>query len=189
MALLKEYMDDDFTLNFLQTGYSYKQISDYYEGLNPDVLGLSARSFRYCCKLNNLTRLSDDYVTGIIHYLINNYGQSYGRRMMQGSMHSLLGIIAGSVSQRTVSRALQLVARVAHLPRAQDTLERQNPVPYFSPYFGCKGHLDQNEKISQEYGSTHVLMIDRCSRLATGYASMRVKNRILIYEFVKTNSL
>ena len=55
------------------------------------------------------------------------------------------------------------------------TLERQNPAPYFSPYFGYKGHFDQKEKISQEYGCTHVLMIDRRSRLATGYTTCESK--------------
>ena len=184
MASLKEYVDDGFILNLLQRGYSYKQISDYYQGLYPDVRGLSARTFRRYCKLNNLTRLSDDDVTGIVRHLVNNYGHSYGRRMMQGSIRSLLGITAGAVSQRRVSRALQLVAPVAQQARAQDTLERQNPVPYFAPYFGYKGHFDQNEKIAQDYGCTHVLMIDGCSRLVTGYASMPVKNPILIYEFV-----
>ena len=47
MASLKEYVDDDFTLDFFQRGYSCKQISDYYQGLNPAVPGLSARSFRH----------------------------------------------------------------------------------------------------------------------------------------------
>ena len=115
-------MDDDFILNLLQRGYSYKQISDYYQGLNPAVCGLSARSFRSYCKLNNLTRLSDDDVTVIVHHLVNNYDHSYGRRMMQGSIRSLLGITVGVVSQRRVSRGLQLVAPVAHQARAQDTL-------------------------------------------------------------------
>ena len=46
MASLKEHGDDHFTQFFLQTGYSYKQISNYYQGLNPAVRGLSARSFR-----------------------------------------------------------------------------------------------------------------------------------------------
>ena len=55
MTSLKEYVDDYFIRNLLQTGYSYKQISDYYQGLYPDVRGLSARSFRRYCKLNNLT--------------------------------------------------------------------------------------------------------------------------------------
>ena len=115
-------MDDDFILNLLQRGYSYKQISDYYQGLNSAVCGLSARSFRSYCKLNNLTRLSDDDVTVIVHHLVNNYDHSYGRRMMQGSICSLLGITVAVVSQRRVSRGLQLVAAVAHQARAQDTL-------------------------------------------------------------------
>ena len=104
--------------------------------------------------------------------------------MMQGSIRSLLGRTASAVSQRRVSRALQLFAPVTHQARAQDTLVTQNPFLYFAPYLGYKGHFDQNEKIAQEYGCTHVLMIDGCSRLVTGYTSMLVKNPILIYEFV-----
>ena len=100
---------------YYKEGFSYKQISDYYQGLRAAVRGLSARSFRRYCKLNNLTWLSDDDVTGIVHHLVNNYDQSYGRR-------SLLGITVGAVSQRRVSIALQLVAPVAHQERAQDTL-------------------------------------------------------------------
>ena len=60
---------------------------------------------------------------------------------------------------------------------AQNTLERENPVPYFAPYLGYKGHFDQNEKIGQDYGCTPLLMIDGCFRLATRYASMPVKSR------------
>ena len=184
MASLKEYVDDDFILNLLQKGYSYKQISDYYQGLNPAVRVLSPRSFRRYCKLNNLTQLSDNDVTGTVHPLVNNYGHSYRRPMMQGSIRSLLGITAGAFSQRRVSRALQVVAPVAHQARAQDTLERQNPVLYFAPYFWYKGHFDPNEKIGQDYGYTHVLTIVGCSSLITGYASMPVENPILIYDFV-----
>ena len=92
--------------------------------------------------MNNLTGLSDDDVTGIVHHLVNNYGHSTGRRMMQGRIHSSLEITAGAVSQRRVSEALKLVALVAHQARSQDTLERQNPVPYFAPHFGYKGHFD-----------------------------------------------
>ena len=124
MASLNEYVDDDFIPNLLQWGYSYKQVSDYYQGLHPDVYGLSARSFRRYCKLNNSSRVSDDDVMGVVHHLVNNYGHSYGRRMMQGSIRSLLRITAGAVSQRWVSRTLQLVAPVAHQTRAQDTLKR-----------------------------------------------------------------
>jgi len=45
-------------------------------------------------------------------------------------------------------------------------------------------HMDQNEKIGQRFGCTHVAMIDGCSRMICGYSSMPVKNPILIYEYV-----
>ena len=57
-------------------------------------------------------------------------------------------------------------------------------MPYFAPYFGHKGHMDQNEKISQEYGCTHVALVDGCSQMIRGYASMEIKNPILIHEYV-----
>ena len=57
-------------------------------------------------------------------------------------------------------------------------------MPYFAPYFGHKRHMDQNEKISQEYGCTHVALVDGYSQMIRGYASMEVKNPILIYEYV-----
>jgi len=44
--------------------------------------------------------------------------------------------------------------------------------------------MDQNEKIGQSFGCTHVALIDGCSRMIVGYASMPIKNPILIYEFV-----
>ena len=44
--------------------------------------------------------------------------------------------------------------------------------------------MDQNEKNAQEYRCTHVALIDGCSRTICGYASMEVKNPILIYEYV-----
>ena len=43
--------------------------------------------------------------------------------------------------------------------------------------------MDQNEKIAQECGCTHVALIDGCSRIC-GCASMEVKNPLLIYEYV-----
>ena len=71
-----------------------------------------------------------------------------------------------------------------HEARARDLLIKTNPVPYFAPYFGFKAHLDQNERIGQAYGCTHVLMIDGCSRLIVGFTSIPMKNPVLIYEYV-----
>ena len=42
----------------------------------------------------------------------------------------------------------------------------------------------KTKKIAQEYGCTHVALIDGCSRMICGYASMEVKNLVLIYEYV-----
>ena len=44
--------------------------------------------------------------------------------------------------------------------------------------------MGQKEKIAQEYGCTHVTLIDGYSRMIRGYASMEIKNSILIYEYV-----
>ena len=38
--------------------------------------------------------------------------------------------------------------------------------------------MDQNENIAQKYGCTHVALIDGCSRMICGYASMEVNLRI-----------
>ena len=50
-----------------------------------------------------------------------------------------------------------------HEARVRDLLVSTNPVLYLAPYYGFKVHLDQNEKNGQDYGFTHVLMMDGCS--------------------------
>ena len=62
-------------------------------------------------------------------------------------------------------------------------------MPYKAPYFGYKGHFDQNQKLAQCYGCIYVLVVDECSRLIAGFASMSVKNPILIYVFVIRRAL
>ena len=44
--------------------------------------------------------------------------------------------------------------------------------------------MDQNEKIAQGFGCAHVALIGGCPRMICGYASMGVKNPILIYKYV-----
>ena len=62
-------------------------------------------------------------------------------------------------------------------------------MPYTATYFGYKGHFDQNEKLAQCYGCARVLFVDECLRLIAGFASMPVKNPILIYECVFRRAL
>ena len=104
--------------------------------------------------------------------------------MMQGIIRYTLGTSSGIVPQRRIAKSLKRLALLAYKAQARDTFDRTNPIPYFAPYFGYKGHTDQNEKIAQEYGCTHVTLIDGCSRMICGYASIEVKNPILIYEYV-----
>ena len=80
---------------------------------------------------------------------------------------------------------MQAAFPVEHDARGRDLINRTNPLPYVAPYFGYKVHFDQNEKFSL-YGCTctHVIMIDGCSRLITGYAAMPIKNAITIYEHI-----
>lgn len=102
--------------------------------------------------------------------------------MMQGSIRAQLGITSGAISQKRISEASNRVAPRAFQARTFDTLQRTNPIPYFAPYFGYKGHFDQNEKVAQTFGMTHVVFIDGCSRFVLGSVSMPIKNPILIYE-------
>ena len=80
--------------------------------------------------------------------------------------------------ERRIARSLKRLARLAYEARARDDFDRINPIPYFAPYFDYKGHIDQNENIAQEYGCTHVALIDGCSRMICGYAYMDMNPRL-----------
>ena len=144
---------------------------------------MSSRSIRRYCNERNIKRITNEALQDLVRDMITLYGHNYGRKMMQGSIRALIGH-SYLVSQRRISRALRAVAPMEHEARARDLLIRTNPVLYFAPYFGFKAHLDQNELIGQDYGCTHVLMIDGCSRLIVGYTSIPINNPILIYEYV-----
>ena len=177
-------LEESVVRYMVRKGYTHKAISDYYRNLYPDRRGFSTRNVRRFCKIRGITRISDNEVATFVGSFIALYGHRYGRSLMQGSIRSMLGISSGVVSQRRVAKALQRIAPHAYESRALDIYERTNPVLYFAPYFGYKVHVDQNEKIAQGFGCTHVALIDGYSRMICGYSSMEVKNPILIYEFV-----
>ena len=128
-----------------------------------------------------MRRLSDGDLDEIVSDHIMCYGNSYGRGMMQGSVRAMLGVTSRAISQRRISAACRRVAPDALNARTRDTLIRTNSVPYVSPYFGYKGHFDQNEKIAQTFGCTQVMFVDGCSRFICGAIVLLVKNPILIY--------
>lgn len=79
-----------------------------------------------------------------------------------------------------VSKSLRRVNPVNHSRRREDTVRRQNPVPYYAPYFGNKLHCDQNEKLAM-YGCTFFAMSDGCSSKIVKLFSMPKKNAMIIY--------
>ena len=187
--MLETIVDRNVVEYLVKGGATHESVASIYRNLFPATRGISARSVRRYCKYHNITRLQDEELEGIVRYFIINYSHTYGRKLMQGSIRALVGSTLNVVSQKKVSRALRNVAPVANEARARDLIDRTNPIPYYSPYFGYKCHLDQNEKIGQDYGCTHVVMIDGCSRLVAGFVSLHVKNPILIYEFVFRQAL
>ena len=97
---------------------------------------------------------------------------------MQSSIRALFGATEGVVSQRRISPVMRNIAPRALNARARDLLVRINPLPYYAPYFSYKAHLDQSEKNAQQFGLTHVCLIDGCSRFIAEYVSMHIKNLI-----------
>ena len=183
MASFARIANEHNVRNLIQKGVSYGQIAIYYQSLHPNATGMSSRSIRRYCNERNIKRITNEALQDLVRDMITLYGHDCGRKMMQGSIRALIGH-SHLISQRRISRALRAVAPMEHEARARDLLIRTDPVPYFAPYFGFKARLDQNEKIGQDCGCMHVLMIDGCSRLIVGYTSIPIKNPILIYEYV-----
>lgn len=177
----EEVADENAVREMVRRGVSHEDISQYYQNIFPGRRGLSQRSVRRYYRVHNISRINDNELIGYVGNLVSIYGHSYGRRLMQGSITSMLGISSGAISERRIARALHIVAPREYQARARDLLIRTNPVPYYAPYFGYKAHFDQNEKIAM-YGCTHVIMVDGCSRLIVGYADMPIKNAIVIYD-------
>jgi len=184
MAALEDILHEDWVRNLVKRGVSHLSISQHLKAKYPNTRGISERSVRRYCQAHGIARLTNEEIDGFVTHFVSLYGHHYGRALMQGSIRSNLGVTYGAVSQRRVSNSLRRIAPEAFDARTRDILQRTNPVPYYAPFFGYKVHMDQNEKIGQRFGCTHVALIDGCSRMICGYASMEIKNPILIYEFV-----
>ena len=181
MAFFASVCDINYVTYLVQRGVYLAEIARQYRELYPYSRGNSRRSVRRFCSLNGITRLTNDDIYKLVSNIVTVYGHTYGRKMTHGSINAQLDVTSDAVSQRRVAKALHQVEPRAYQARARDLVVRTNPVPYKAPYFGYKSHFDQNEKLAQSYGCTFV---DGCSRLIAGFASMPVKNPILIYEFV-----
>ena len=67
--------------------------------LYPCERGLSSKSFRSYCNSLDINSLTDKKFRKIVHYLVSQCGHSYGRQMMQGSIHILISISSDAVIQ------------------------------------------------------------------------------------------
>ena len=90
------------------------------------------------------------------------------------------GITAGD---KRIGKALSIVSPLYQVQRNTNTARQTNPYPYHADYFGHKLHMDQNEKLSM-YGLTEVSACDGHSGKIVAFATMPVKNNVLIYENV-----
>ena len=70
---------------------------------------------------------------------------------MQRSIRTSVGSTLNVVSQKRISSTLRNVAPIANEAQARDLIDGTNSIPYYSPYFGYKCHLNQNEQIGQDY--------------------------------------
>lgn len=103
----------------------------------------------------------------------------YKRRLLKGVLESN-GI---KVAEARVAKPLRRVAPVEYQQRRHDTLDKLNPVPYSSLYYGHKLHIDQNEKLKM-FGVTHVVAKDGYSGKIVAFSTMPVKNNLVIYETI-----
>ena len=172
-------------------GCTHKKISGYYQTRYPNSRGYSEKSIRRFCRAYNIRRINDAEIDNFIENFISLYGHAYGRSMMLGSIRYTLGISSGVVSQRRMARSLKRLAPLAYEARARDTFDRTILISYFAPYFGYKGHMDQNETIAPEYSCTHVALIGGWSRMICGLnTNLRIcilscKFKVWVMESVK----
>ena len=68
--------------------------------------GLTSLSVRRYCADRDIRRLTNDDLDEKVEDHMKCNGDSYGRRMMQGSIRFLLGVTSGAVSQTRISAGL-----------------------------------------------------------------------------------
>ena len=118
MAILETIADRNAVEYLVKGGATHQSVASIYRNLFPATRGISARSVRRFCKYQNITRLQDQEIEGIVRYFIINYGHTYGPKLMQGRTRALVGSTLNVVSQKRVLRALRNVTPVANEVRA-----------------------------------------------------------------------
>ena len=99
--------------------------------------------------------------------------------MVKGYMTSCR-ITAGD---KRIGKALSVVSPLYQVQRNSNTARQTNSFPFHVDYFGHKLHMDQNEKLTM-YGLTEVSACDGYSGKIVAFATMPVKNNVLICEHI-----
>ena len=180
---------------------SNRDVSDELRRWYPTMRGLSARSVRRFCEIygiHSTSRVSDleldTYVRNCVarvsdklHDLrsdvfIQLWFKSFRlEHRMCGDRWLDFFRLKGFECQLRVGKSLQRVNPDHHQRRQTRAHWLTNPVSYCSEYFGEKLHIDQNKKLVM-FGVTHVCAVDGHSGRIVGFATLPIKNNILIYE-------
>ena len=78
----------------VRQGRTHQWISTHYRLQYGNHRRLSQRSFRRFCHEHNLTRVVNKELDEIVGHFVHYYGDSYGRRMMQGSVRQHIGVVS-----------------------------------------------------------------------------------------------
>ena len=103
-------------------------------------------------------------------------GDAYGAGTLQGYLRTK----SVNISVKNINKILKESNPTAFTPRKNDNLDKINPTPYFSPSFGYKGHIDQNEKLVR-YGVVHAVFRDGFSGSIENWTTLPSKNPIQLY--------
>jgi hypothetical protein len=125
------------------------------------------------------SRLTQDGIDTATYEAVCSVGPTYGRKMMTGLLRSR-GLHVG---ERTVGHSLRTISAPYSAERRAGIERCTNPASYYAEYAGHKLHMDQNEKLVM-YGVTHVIAVDGFSSKIHAFATMPIKNNLLIYEHV-----
>ena len=103
-----------------------------------------------------------------------------GMHMVKEHFKAILEQRVQIISVKKINKILKESNPTAFTARKNDNLDKTNPTPYFSPSFGYKGHIDQNEKLVR-YGVVHAVFRDGFSGSIKNWITPPSKNPIQLY--------
>ena len=78
IASFAKVADKNNVKYLIQKGFTYSQITIYYQSLHPNATGMSSRGATRYCNEKNINRLTDGAVQILVTGVITSYGLIYG---------------------------------------------------------------------------------------------------------------